>query len=71
MKKKLSSFMKKIDQVNGHEFVIEENGMPLFGVPSFRGDLIVQVFIEFPTTLTESQKQQISSILPENSYDYE
>ena len=47
----------------GHEIMYPELGMPKPKKPSERGDMIVQIKVKFPPTLTTTQKGQLRDIL--------
>ena len=47
----------------GAEIRFPEQGMPKSKKPGERGDLIVQVNVKFPTSLTPDQKAQLRQIL--------
>jgi DnaJ family protein B protein 4 len=47
----------------GHEIRYPELGMPKSKKPGERGDMIVQVAVKFPTSLTANQKTQLNAIL--------
>lgn len=47
----------------GHEIRYPELGMPKSKKPSERGDLIVEVKVIFPTSLTPAQKAKLKEIL--------
>lgn len=44
-------------------FMIKDEGMPKYGMPSSRGNLFVHFHIEFPKKLTDEQKKGFASIL--------
>lgn len=48
---------------HGQKRVLVGEGMPVHHVPSEKGDLTITYEIEFPTRLTEEQRQEISRIL--------
>ena len=47
----------------GHEIRYPELGMPKSKMPNQRGDMIVQVKVKFPPTLTAHQKEELRRIL--------
>ena len=47
----------------GHEIRYPEQGMPKSKKPVERGDMIVQVNVKFPSTLTLAQKTHLKEIL--------
>lgn len=47
----------------GHEESFPQQGMPKPKEPGQRGNFIVQVNVQFPTTLTSSQKAKLKEIL--------
>lgn len=47
----------------GHEIRYPELGMPNSKKPGERGDMIVQVRVKFPSSLTPQQKSQLKEIL--------
>lgn len=48
----------------GYEDKFPGLGMTLSRKPSERGDLVVRVKVNFPTSLTAAQKEQLKNILP-------
>eukprot|EP01102_Stenamoeba_stenopodia_P011447 TRINITY_DN3519_c0_g1_i1.p1 TRINITY_DN3519_c0_g1~~TRINITY_DN3519_c0_g1_i1.p1 ORF type:complete len:374 (-),score=47.89 TRINITY_DN3519_c0_g1_i1:38-1159(-) len=73
----LVGFKRTFKHLDGHEVVLErseittpgfidviyEEGMPQHNFPSLSGNLLVEYTIEFPKSLTESQRSEISKIL--------
>lgn len=47
----------------GTEIRYPELGMPLSKKPGTRGDMIIQVNVKFPTSLTPTQRQQLKETL--------
>ena len=47
----------------GHEIRYPEQGMPKSKKPGERGDMIVQIRVKFPTSLSTAQKNQLKEIL--------
>lgn len=47
----------------GHTITFPDQGMPKSKKPSERGDMIVEIKVRFPTSLTPAQKAQLKEIL--------
>ena len=47
----------------GYRETFPERGMPKSKKPSDRGDMIVEVKVKFPSSLTAAQKNQLKEIL--------
>lgn len=47
--------------------VVPQEGMPLRNNPTQKGNLYIQFEVEFPTSLSESSKKKLESILPKGS----
>jgi len=61
--RKLRVTMNEIVSPNTKQ-VIKSEGMPIAKSPGEKGDMIITFEIQFPTKLTEQQKQMISNALP-------
>jgi DnaJ-related protein SCJ1 len=48
---------------SGYRHKVEHEGMPQHQYPSERGDLYVDMYVEFPATLTEEQKSKLKQVL--------
>ena len=47
----------------GHEIRYPEQGMPKSKKPGERGDMIVEIKVKFPASLTQAQKTKLMEIL--------
>merc|ERR1711871_1835232 len=79
LKEALLGFKHEITHLDGHKVIIERNGdkstipgqvikmkkegMPIHNFPSDRGNLYVKIVVDFPTTLSDKQKEGISNSL--------
>jgi DnaJ homolog subfamily B member 4 len=77
LKEALTGWRKTIETIDGRQISVSggvptqpgaeirypDQGMPKSKKPGERGDLIVEVKVRFPTSLTSQQKQQLSQIL--------
>lgn len=73
----LVGFSKKIKHLDGHTvdvvrtevtkpgqvITIKEEGMPQHNFPSQAGDLLIEITVKFPATLTEEQKEGFKKLL--------
>ena len=56
---------------HGEERRIKGKGIPYFGEPKMRGDVVVKFFVDFPKKLTQKQIEVVKKNLPDDIASYE